>query len=90
MEARILAELVNQRTGETLWTGDASETSKIETRTVGLVVDAMSHAVTTSIGRLVASREQASPRGLRLANGGPISKAPATFDTRQIGEVRTE
>jgi uncharacterized lipoprotein YmbA len=55
VEARILAELVNQRTGETLWTGDASETSTIETRTVGSVVDAMSHAVATSIERLVAS-----------------------------------
>jgi uncharacterized lipoprotein YmbA len=57
VEARILAELVNQRTGETLWTGDASETSKIETRTVGAVVDAMSHVVATSIERLVASME---------------------------------
>jgi uncharacterized lipoprotein YmbA len=57
VEARILAELVNQRTGETLWTGDASEASKIETRTVGSVVDAMSHAVATSIERLIASME---------------------------------
>jgi hypothetical protein len=56
-QARILAELVNQRTGETLRTGDASETSNIETRTVGSVVDAMSHAIATSIDRLVASME---------------------------------
>ena len=56
-----MAELVNHRTGETLWTGDASETSNIETRTVGSVVDAMSHAVTTTIARLVAGMEQASP-----------------------------
>jgi uncharacterized lipoprotein YmbA len=79
VEARILAELVNQRTGETLWTGDASDTAKIETRTVGSVVDAMSHAVTTSIGRLVASMEQASPRGLRLANGGPDIESARDF-----------
>jgi uncharacterized lipoprotein YmbA len=61
-EARILAELVNRRTGETLWTGDVSETSSIETRTVGSVVDAMSHAVATSIDRLVASMELESSR----------------------------
>jgi uncharacterized lipoprotein YmbA len=62
VEARILAELANQRTGETLWTGDASETSKIETRTVASVVDAMSHAVAISIDRLVASMELESSR----------------------------
>jgi uncharacterized lipoprotein YmbA len=62
VEARILAELVNRRTGETLWTGDASDTSKIETRTVGSVVNAMSHAVATSIERLVASMERQPAR----------------------------
>ena len=62
VEARLLAELVNRRTGETLWTGDASETSKIETRTIGSVVDAMSHTVETSIDRLVASMAQQLPR----------------------------
>jgi uncharacterized lipoprotein YmbA len=62
VEARLLAELVNRRTGETLWTGDASETSKIDTRTVGSVVDAMSHVVESSIDRLVASMEQQLPR----------------------------
>jgi uncharacterized lipoprotein YmbA len=90
VEARILAELVNQRTGETLWTGDASETSKIDTRTVGSVVDAMSHAVATSIERLVESMEQASPRDGEWRTPAPISKAPTTIDTRPIGEVRTE
>jgi uncharacterized lipoprotein YmbA len=57
VEARLVAELVNRRTGETLWTGDASETSNIETRTVGSVVDAMSHAVAAGIDRLVTSME---------------------------------
>ena len=62
VEARILAELVNRNTGETLWTGDASEISNLETRTVGSVVTAMSHAVGISIDRLVASMErQLSP-----------------------------
>jgi uncharacterized lipoprotein YmbA len=53
VEARIQAELVNQRTGETLWTGDVSETSKIEARTVGAVVAAMSAGVSSGIDRLV-------------------------------------
>jgi uncharacterized lipoprotein YmbA len=58
VEARLLAELVNRRTGEALWAGDASETSKIDTHTVGSVVEAMSQAVESSIDRLVASMEQ--------------------------------
>jgi len=55
VEARIQAELVNQRTGDTLWTGDESETSRIETHTIGSVVEAMSAGVATSIDRLVTS-----------------------------------
>jgi uncharacterized lipoprotein YmbA len=74
VEARILAELVNRRTGETLWTGDVSETSNIETRTVGSVVDAMSHAVATSIDRLVASMEDA--RALRAAQAPTGANTP--------------
>jgi uncharacterized lipoprotein YmbA len=62
VEARLVAELVNRRTGETMWTGEASETSNIETRTVASVVGAMSHAVETSIDRLIASMDQRVPR----------------------------
>jgi uncharacterized lipoprotein YmbA len=58
VEARVLAEMVDRRTGEALWTGDETETSKLETRTVASVVDAMSHAVERSIDRLVASLDQ--------------------------------
>ncbi len=53
VEARIQAELVNERTGETLWTGDVSETSNVDTRTVASVVAAMSACVSTGIDRLV-------------------------------------
>jgi uncharacterized lipoprotein YmbA len=53
VEARIQAELVNQRTGETMWTGDVSEASEIETPTVGSVVAAMSVSVSAGIDRLV-------------------------------------
>ena len=62
VETRLVAELVNRQTGEMLWTGEASETSNIETRTVDSVVGAMSHAVATSINRLIASMDQQAPR----------------------------
>jgi len=62
VETRLVAELVNRRTGEMLWTGEASETSTIETRTVAAVVGAMSHAVQTSIDRLISSMDQQVPR----------------------------
>jgi uncharacterized lipoprotein YmbA len=62
VETRLVAELVDPRTGKTLWTGEASETSNIDTRTVASVVDAMSHAVETSIDRLIASTDQQVPR----------------------------
>jgi hypothetical protein len=62
VETRLVAELVNQRTGKTLWTGEASETSNVEARNVGSVVDAMSNVVETSIGRLIASMDQQVPR----------------------------
>jgi hypothetical protein len=57
-----VAELVDRQSGEMLWTGEASETSNIETRTIDSVVGAMSHAVATSIDRLIASMDQQAPR----------------------------
>src|SRR5262249_27340525 len=62
VETRIVVELVNRRTGETLWEGEASETSRVETRTVPSVVSAMSHTVALSIRRLIANMEQEMPR----------------------------
>lgn len=62
VETRLVAEVVNRQTGETLWTGEASETSAIETRTVASVVGAMSHALETSIARLIATMDQQMPR----------------------------
>ncbi len=61
VETKLVAELVKQQTGEMLWTGEASETANIETRTVDSVVGAMSHAVATSIDRLIASMDQQVP-----------------------------
>jgi uncharacterized lipoprotein YmbA len=62
VETRILAQLASRETGKTLWNGDVSETSKIETHTIGSVVDAMSHAVTVSLDRLVADMETHLPQ----------------------------
>jgi hypothetical protein len=60
---------VNLRTGATVWTGVAAETSKVETRNINSVVAAMSRAVQTNIDRLVAgmkeqlSESEAASRG---------------------------
>jgi uncharacterized lipoprotein YmbA len=62
VETKLVAELVNRQTGEMLWTGEASEAANIETRTVDSVVGAMSHAVATSIDRLIATMDQQLPR----------------------------
>ena len=61
VEAKLSAELVNLRTGATLWTGDAAETLRVDTRNVNSVVVEMSHAVQNSIDRLVESLHQQLP-----------------------------
>ncbi|MFY9727852.1 MAG: ABC-type transport auxiliary lipoprotein family protein [Bryobacteraceae bacterium] len=58
VEARLSAELVDLRTGETVWTGDADETLGVETRNLNSVVVEMTDAVQKSISRLVASLDQ--------------------------------
>lgn len=58
VEARLSAELVDLRTGETVWTGDADETSEVETHNINSVILEMTHAVQKSISRLVASLDQ--------------------------------
>jgi uncharacterized lipoprotein YmbA len=58
VEAKLSAELVNVRTGDTVWTGDAEETLGVETRNVSSVVVEMSHAVQKSVDRLMASLDQ--------------------------------
>jgi cholesterol transport system auxiliary component len=58
VHAKLSAELIDLRTGATVWTGDADETQGVETRNVNSVVEEMSHAVEKSIDRLVASLDQ--------------------------------
>jgi len=56
--ARLSAELLDLRTGATVWAGEAGETSKVESRNVNSVVVEMSHAMQKSIDRLVGSLRQ--------------------------------
>jgi len=56
--ARLSAELLDLRTGAMVWTGEAVETSEVETRNVNAVVVEMSHAMQKSIDRLVGSLRQ--------------------------------
>jgi hypothetical protein len=44
-----------------VWTGDADETLRVETRKVSSIVVEMSHAVQKSMDRLVASPDQQFP-----------------------------
>jgi ABC-type uncharacterized transport system auxiliary subunit len=53
VEARLSAELLNLRTGSIVWTGDAAETSRVEGHDVNSVVTEMSHALQSSIDRLL-------------------------------------
>ena len=61
VEAKLSAELVDLRTGATVWTGDADETLGVETRNVNSVVVEMSQAIQENIARLVASLNQQLP-----------------------------
>lgn len=58
VEVKISAQLVNLRTASTVWTGDASQASRVETRTMDSVVAEMSRGVQKCIDRLLASMEQ--------------------------------
>ena len=52
--ATISAQLIEVRSGRTVWTGDASETLDVEPHTVNGVVTTMSQAVQKTIERLLA------------------------------------
>jgi uncharacterized lipoprotein YmbA len=58
VEAKLSAELVDLRTGATVWTGDADETLAVEPHTVNAVAVKMSQAVQKSVDRLVASLDR--------------------------------
>ena len=75
VEAKLSASLVNLRTGTTVWAGDATETSAVETRTVNSVVAAISTALQACIDRLITSMEQKFA-GPATASPGAGSSAP--------------
>jgi ABC-type uncharacterized transport system auxiliary subunit len=58
VEAKLSAELINLRTGSIVWTGDATQTSKVEKRDVNSVVAEMSQALQQSMDRLLTGMEQ--------------------------------
>ena len=58
VETRLSAELVDLRTGTTVWTGNAAGGSDVDKSNVNSVVAAMSHALQTNIDRLVVDMEQ--------------------------------
>src|SRR5262245_35104724 len=62
VEAKLSAELVNLRTGATVWAGEATNTTKVEVRNINSVVAAMSQAVQTNINRLVAGMKEQLPK----------------------------
>ncbi len=55
VEVKLSAELVNVRTGESIWAGTVSETSTASARNVNSVVVAMGHAAQSGVDQLVAS-----------------------------------
>jgi len=62
VEARVSAELVNLKSGVTVWTGEADESRQVEARNVNSVVLAMSQALQKDIDRLVANLDGQLPR----------------------------
>jgi ABC-type uncharacterized transport system auxiliary subunit len=58
VEARLSAELTNMRTGAVIWSGEASETSKVDRRKVDSVVAEMNTALQASVQRLLASMQE--------------------------------
>jgi len=61
VEAKLSAELVDVRTGMTVWAGDAVATSNVESSSVNSIVAAMSRALQMNIDRLVTDMAKQLP-----------------------------
>lgn len=71
VEVTLSAQLVNLRTGASLWAGTVTKTSEASTRDVNSVVAAMSHTVQGSIDELVVNIEkQLSDTAVAAQNQG--------------------
>jgi uncharacterized lipoprotein YmbA len=58
VEVKLSAQLVNARTGASVWAGAVTQTSSVNSRNVNSVVVAMSHATQAGIDQLVADMER--------------------------------
>jgi len=61
VETKLSAELVDLRTGTTVWTGNATASTGVETGNMNAVVAAMSRALQTNIDQLVADMQKQLP-----------------------------
>jgi ABC-type uncharacterized transport system auxiliary subunit len=58
VEVKLSAQLVNVRTGASVWAGAVAQTSKVSTRDMSSIVVAMNRAVQSGIDELVANMEK--------------------------------
>jgi ABC-type uncharacterized transport system auxiliary subunit len=70
VEVKLSAQLVNARTGASVWAGAVTQTSSVPTRNVNSVVVAMSSAAQAGIDQLVADMEKHLPT-TSMAAGNP-------------------
>jgi hypothetical protein len=71
VEAMISAELVNVRTGASVWAGTVTETSTVSDRNMNSIVVAMSHAAQSGVDQIVAKMgKQLSETGVAVGNCG--------------------
>ena len=71
VEAMISAELVNVRTGASVWAGTVTETSTVSDRNMNSIVVAMSHAAQSSVDQIVAKMgKQLSETSVAVGNCG--------------------
>src|SRR5271165_1833012 len=71
VEVKLSAQLVNLRTGTSVWAGAVTQTSEVSTRHMSAVVAAMSHTVQGSIDELVANLAKQLPdTAMTAANSG--------------------
>jgi hypothetical protein len=71
VEAMISAELVNLRTGASVWVGTVTERSNVSAQNMNSIVVAMSHAAQSGVDQLVANMEkQLSETSVAVGNCG--------------------
>ena len=75
VEVKLSAQLVNVRTGASVWSGAVTKTSNVSTRDVNSVVVAMSHALQAGIDQLVTDMEKHLPETAAAAQNSGIAAA---------------